>query len=73
MKYVFNKLDTPNISDIKKQMQKVFEKNSDEIFDAMHPELKKSLGIDDLIDGKSKFDELAANINSELYKFIEIK
>jgi hypothetical protein len=73
MKYVFNKLDTPNLSDVKKQMQNVFQKNANDIFSSMTPEMRRSLGVDDLLDGKSAFDELVNDVNSDLYKFIEIR
>ena len=73
MKYVFNKLDTPNLSDVKKKMQKVFQNNADEIFKSMTTEMRRSLGADDLLDGKSEFDKLVNDINSDLYKFIEIQ
>lgn len=53
--------------------EKVFEKNSDDILNSMHPDLKKYLDVDDLLDGKSKFDELVNNINSDLYRFIETR
>lgn len=69
MKYVFNKLDTPNLSDVKKKMQKVFQNNADEIFKSMNPNMKNSLQVtstDDLLD-------LIDNVNSPLYYFIGIQ
>ncbi len=69
MKYIFNKLKTPDLGAIKTQMKSVLSNKADDIFDAMSPTLKGNLGIDDIDD----LTDLIDNPNSNLYNFIDIK
>jgi hypothetical protein len=69
VKYIFNKLKTPDLSKIRIQMKVVLVKNSDDLFDAMSTDLRKNLRIDDIYD----LEDLIQNTNSDLYKFIDIK
>ena len=69
MKYIFNKLKTPDLGTIKTQMKSVLSNKADDIFDAMSPTLKGNLGIDDIDD----LIDLIDNPNSNLYNFIDIK
>ncbi len=69
MKYVFNKLETPDVTAVKAEFKKVFEKTPEEIFTIMKKPLRDSLGIEDVEDLK----DLIGNPNSKLYDFIEVK
>ena len=69
MKYVFNKLETPDVTAVKTEFKKVFEKDPDGFYKAMNPDLRDALGINNA-------DELIALVkdtSSELYDFIEVK
>ena len=68
-KYVFNKLDTPNVADVKSKFKQVFNQEPEGIYEAMSPELRASLGVKNL----SQFKELINDLDSELYNFIEVK
>lgn len=68
-KYVFNKLDTPNVADVKSKFQQVFNKDPEGIFDAMSDELKDSLKIRNV----AQLQVLIDNPASSLYTFIEVK
>jgi len=68
-KYVFNKLDTPNVADVKSKFKQVFNKDPEGVFASMKPELRESLGVEDL----GQFKELINDLDSELYSFIEVK
>jgi hypothetical protein len=68
-KYVFNKLDTPNVADIKTKFKQVFNKDPGGIFDAMSDELKDSLKIRNV----AQLQVLIDNPASSLYTFIEVK
>ena len=67
--YVFNKLDTPNVADVKSKFKQVFNKDPEGVFASMKPELRESLGVEDL----GQFKELINDLDSELYSFIEVK
>ena len=69
MKYVFNELKTPDVGAVKTQMKSVLSGKVDDIFDAMSPNLKNSLGIDDIDD----LSDLINYTSSNLYNFIDIK
>ncbi len=69
MKYVFNKLKTPDLGAIKTQMKSVFSGNAPDIFQSMKTTLKSDLGADNLPD----FLDLVNDTNSKLYNFIDIK
>jgi len=70
IKYVFNHLKTPKISDIKVEMKGFFNKNVDEIWDVLkdNQALLDDLIIDNLDDFKLAID----NLDPRLYSFIEI-
>lgn len=68
-KYVFNKLDTPNVADIKTKFKQVFNKDPEGIFNTMSLDLKNELNIKDV----DELIELVNDTSSELYDFIEVK
>ena len=44
MKYVFNKLETPDVAAVKTELKKVFEKDPESFFNAMSDDMKDNLG-----------------------------
>lgn len=80
LKYVFNKLKTADVGEVKKQVQAVFSGNAKLLFEA-NPDLFKSLKSEDgaplIIQTWQQLEGLAKS-NPEFYKsslfdFIEIK
>lgn len=69
MKYVFNKLETPDLAAVKAEFKKVFEKDPEGIFNAMSDELKEDLGVTTV----AQFNKLVEDPASKLYAFIEVK
>jgi hypothetical protein len=69
MKYVFNKLKTPDLGAVRTQMKSVLSDNAPDIFQRMKTTLKLDLGADNLPD----FMDLVNNTESKLYNFIDIK
>lgn len=73
MKYVFNKLETPNVAAVKAEFQKIFEKDPKEFFDSLNEGIKTQLDLDSSPIGLAKFKEMIKNPNSELYEFIGVE
>ena len=69
IKYVFNKLKTPDVNLVKTQMKEIISNNAPDIFEAMKPSVRTDLKAENLAD----FLDLVNNTNSKLYNFIEVK
>jgi hypothetical protein len=69
MKYVFNKLETPDVTAVKTEFKKVFEKDPKGTFEIMGEGMRTSLGVEDF----DQFEALIKNTDSALYSFIEVK
>lgn len=68
MKYVFNKLKTPELGAVKTQMKSVLSSNADDVYKGMRETLKDNLDVEEFSD----FIGLIDNPNSPLYDFISI-
>ncbi|MBB6461896.1 hypothetical protein [Flammeovirga kamogawensis] len=68
MKYVFNKLKTPDLGAVKTQMKSVLSSNADDVYKGMIESLKENLDVEEFSD----FVGLIDNTNSQLYDFISI-
>src|SRR5690606_30596599 len=73
--YVFNKSKTPDVTVVKNEMKKVFDKNIDSVYVSMNEEMKKSLGLfdSDKISPEKAFRNSVDDLNSDLYKFIRVE
>lgn len=73
MKYVFNKLETPDVAAVKTEFKKVFEKDLKGFLDSLSEGIKPQLDLDGSPAGLAKFKEMIKNPSSDLYEFIGVE
>jgi hypothetical protein len=73
IRYVFNKLKTPDIGLVKDQMKVVLSKDVDKLFEAMPVNFRETLLGAGKADRLDLFEDLINDTSSKLYDFIDIK